>query len=164
VPEALGKARKTLGKDSSANSKSATASLPSTFYRALGKDFAEYQSVLGKEKCSSRHRVMETAPLPSVLGDTRQKSYLCRVSPNTLGKEVTSLLSVYRPALGKGSTSGSLLSGSLSSALGGTRQSLPLCRVPGPQHSAKKLYRCPGIGSLPSAMALTLGKASLCRA
>ena len=33
-----------------------------------------------------------------------------------------------------------------------------LCRVPGPQHSAKKLYRCPGVASLPSALALTLGK------
>jgi hypothetical protein len=33
--------------------------------------------------------VTEAASLPSVLGDTRQRSYLCQVSPNTLGKEVT---------------------------------------------------------------------------
>jgi hypothetical protein len=32
----------------------------------------------------------------------------CRVSPNTLGKEITSLPSVYQPALGKGSTGGAL--------------------------------------------------------
>jgi hypothetical protein len=50
------------------------------------------------------------------------------------------------------------LSASLPSALCGTRQSLSLCRVPQPPHSAKKLYRCPGTGTLPSAMALTLGK------
>jgi hypothetical protein len=98
----------TLGKESSTNSTSATASLSSTFYRALGKDLAECQSVLDKEKWLSRCRVTETAPLPSVLGDTWQRSYLCRVSPNTLGKEVTSLPSVYGPTLGKGSTNGSL--------------------------------------------------------
>jgi hypothetical protein len=59
----------TLGKESSANSTSATASLSSTFYR----DFVECQSVLGKEKRSSRCLVTETTPLPSVLGDTRQR-------------------------------------------------------------------------------------------
>jgi hypothetical protein len=56
--------------------------------------FAECQSVLSKEKRSSRRRVTETTPLLSVLGDTRQRSYLCRVSPRTLGKVVTSLSSV----------------------------------------------------------------------
>jgi hypothetical protein len=42
-------------------------------------------------KKSRRHGagVTETAFLLSVLGDTRQRSYLCRVSPNTLGTEVT---------------------------------------------------------------------------
>jgi hypothetical protein len=42
-------------------------------------------------KKNRRHsaEVMEMASLPSVLGDTRQRSYLYRVSPNTLGKEVT---------------------------------------------------------------------------
>jgi hypothetical protein len=43
-----------LGKDGSANCASVKASLPSTFYRALSKDFAECQTVLGKEKLSSR--------------------------------------------------------------------------------------------------------------
>jgi hypothetical protein len=51
-----------------------------------------------------------------------------------------------------------LMSGSLPSATCGTRQSMPLCRVPETLHSAKNLYRCPGLGSLPSAMVLTLGK------
>ena len=47
------------------------------------------------------------------------------------------------------------LSVPLPSALGGTRQRLFLCRVPRPQHSAKKLYRFPGVPSLPS---VALGK------
>jgi hypothetical protein len=45
-----------LGKKVSANSTSAKASLPSTFSRALGTDFVECQTVLGKEKPSSRCR------------------------------------------------------------------------------------------------------------
>jgi hypothetical protein len=44
------------------------------------KRFAECQGVLGKEKQSLRRRVTETASLPSVTRDTRQRSYLCRVS------------------------------------------------------------------------------------
>jgi hypothetical protein len=44
----------TLGKESSMNCTSATASLLSTFYRALDKDFAECYSVLGKEKVLPR--------------------------------------------------------------------------------------------------------------
>jgi hypothetical protein len=36
----------------------------------------------------------ETMPLPSVLGDTRQRNYLCRVSPNTLSKEVNLSLTI----------------------------------------------------------------------
>jgi hypothetical protein len=55
------------------------------------------------------------------------------------------------------------MSGSLPSALYGTRQSVSLCRVPGPIQSTKNLYRCPGLSFLPSAMVLTLGKAPLCR-
>jgi hypothetical protein len=138
-----------LGKESSANSASAMASLPITFYQALGKNFVECQSVLDKEKWPSRSRVTETTPLPSVLGDTQQRTYLCRVSPKTLGKEVTTLPSVYQPALGKDSTSGALCQ--------------ILCRVSGPEHSTKKLYWCPGVASLPSAPALTLGKEVLCQ-
>jgi hypothetical protein len=55
------------------------------------------------------------------------------------------------------------MSGTLPSAWDGTRQSVLLCRVPEPLHSAKNLYRCPGLGSLPSAMVLTLGKAPYTR-
>jgi hypothetical protein len=55
------------------------------------------------------------------------------------------------------------MSGTLSSAWYGTRQSVLLCRVPESLHLAKNLYRCPGLGCLPSAMVLTLGKAPLCR-
>jgi hypothetical protein len=59
----------TLGKEGSANSASAKTSLPSTFSRALGK-----------EKRPLRRWLTETAALPSVNGDTRQRRYLCRVS------------------------------------------------------------------------------------
>jgi hypothetical protein len=69
VPEAFGEALKTLGKEGSANSASAKPSLSSVFSRALGK-----------EKRPLRRRVTETAALPSVPSDTRQRSYLCRVS------------------------------------------------------------------------------------
>jgi hypothetical protein len=88
--------------ESSANSTSATAFLPSTFYRTLDKDFVECQRVLDKEKRLSRCLV--TSPLPSILGDTRQRGY--QRAP---------------------------LSVSLPSALGGTRQSVLLCRVSRPQ-------------------------------
>jgi hypothetical protein len=75
------------------------------------------------------------------------------VSANTLGKEEC-LPSSTRQRIRQRVP----MSGSLPSALYGTRQSVPLCRVPGPLHSAKNLYRCPGLGSLPSARATTLGK------
>ena len=42
--------------------------------------FAECQGALGKEKRPLRRRLTETADLPSVNGDTRQRRYLCRVS------------------------------------------------------------------------------------
>jgi hypothetical protein len=45
-----------LGKEGSANSTSAKPSLPSTFSRALGTDFAECQTILDKEKPLSRRR------------------------------------------------------------------------------------------------------------
>jgi hypothetical protein len=90
-----------LDKEGSANSTSAKASLPSTFlgHSAQSLPSARWYST----KKSGRHgaEVTETASLPSVLGDTRQRRYLCRVFPNTLGKEVTSLPSAYRRALGK---------------------------------------------------------------
>jgi hypothetical protein len=135
VPEALGKALKTLGKEGSTHSASAKPSLPSTFSRALGKDIAECHEVLGKEKQPSWRRVTETASLPSVRGDTRQRSYLCRVSS---GQH-----SAKNPPAGS--------------------PCQVLCRVLEPLHSAKNLYRCLGLSSLPSAMVLTLGKAPLCR-
>jgi hypothetical protein len=94
----------TLGKERSANCTSATASLSSTFCRALGK--------VGKEKSPSRRQVTVTDPLPSAYGDTRQRlvqwtpqpvpvpralvgtrqmRFLCRVSGGlALGKEPSS--------------------------------------------------------------------------
>jgi hypothetical protein len=68
---------------------------------------------------------METAPLPSVLGDPRQRSYLLAECLSTCTRQ---RIHQRVPLLG-----------SLSSTLGDTRQSLPLCRVPGIQHSANKV-------------------------
>jgi hypothetical protein len=56
------------------------------FLRHSAKRFAKCQGALGKEKQPLRRRVTETASLPSVTDDTRQRSYLCRVPPGTLGK------------------------------------------------------------------------------
>jgi hypothetical protein len=47
------------------------------------------------------------------------------------------------------------MSGSLPSAMYGTWQSVSICRVSETLHSVKNLYRCPGLGSLPS---VALGK------
>jgi hypothetical protein len=111
--------------------------------------------------------------LCQVLGSTRQRKAAVTVPSDGDGvfveclrwhsTKVTPLSSVCRPALDKESVSGVPMSGSLLSALYDTRQSELLCRVPKPLHSAKNLYRCPGLGSLTSAMVLTLGKAPLCR-
>jgi hypothetical protein len=142
-----------LGKESSTNNTSTTTSLPSTFCRALGKVFAECHSVLGKEKPPSRRLISETAPLSSVLGDTRQRDYLFAECPPAYTRQ-------------RGHQRGPL-SVSLPSALGGTQQSLLLCRVPWSQHSAKKLYRCPSFSvecydtdtrQRTSLLSVTLGK------
>jgi hypothetical protein len=44
------------------------------------KRFVECQGALDKEKRPLRRRVTETTSLPSVMDDTRQRSYICRVS------------------------------------------------------------------------------------
>jgi hypothetical protein len=81
----------TLGKERSANWTSATASLPSTFCRALGKEFAECHLTLDKEKSPSRRQVTVTDPLPSVFFGNRQRGQFCRVSAlTTLGKDGSS--------------------------------------------------------------------------
>jgi hypothetical protein len=67
----------TLDKESSANYTSATASFPSTFYRALDKIFAECHLVLSKEKSPSQRLLTATEPVPSVhCIDTRQRVYI----------------------------------------------------------------------------------------
>jgi hypothetical protein len=63
----------TLGKERLANCTSATASLSSTFCRALDKEFTECHLTLGKEKSPSRRQVTVTDPLPSVFFGTRQR-------------------------------------------------------------------------------------------
>jgi hypothetical protein len=117
----------TLGKERSANCTSATASLPSTFCRALGKDFAECHLALSKEKSPSRRQVTVTDPLSSASCDTRQRRILCRVSGGQ--------------ALGKEPSSGPLCQ--------------YLCRVPWQKHSAKMSLLVPRFPSLPSAIVST---------
>jgi hypothetical protein len=73
VSQTLGKGYFTLGKERSANCTSATASLPSTFCRALDKEFVECYLTLGKEKSPSRRQVTVIDPLPSVFFGTRQR-------------------------------------------------------------------------------------------
>jgi hypothetical protein len=70
----------TLDKERSANYTSATASLPSTFCRALGK-----------EKSPSRRQVTVTDPLPNAFCGTRQRGQFCRVfALEALGKDWSS--------------------------------------------------------------------------
>ena len=65
------------------------------------KIFAECQGALGKEKRPLRRRLTETAALPSVNGDTRQRRYLCRVSSWQHSAKPTSLPSASDITLGK---------------------------------------------------------------
>jgi hypothetical protein len=131
--------RVTLGKKRSANYTSATASLPSTFCRALDKDFAECllwhsaKRPILPSVCSRgpRQRLIQWAPppvpVPRALVGTRQRRLLCRVSGGL--------------ALDKEPSSGPLCQ--------------YLCRVPGQQHSAKMSSPVPRFPSLPSAMVST---------
>jgi hypothetical protein len=103
VAEALGKALKTLGRvfvECRTRQRGlGTQCIGKTFFveyffRALDKDFAECQEVLGKEKQPSRRRVTETVSLPSVCRQHSAKNpsaeslcqVLCRVLCMTLGK------------------------------------------------------------------------------
>jgi hypothetical protein len=63
------------------------------FLGHLAKRFAECRRALGKEKQPLRRRVTETAAL-NVPGDTRQRSYLCRVSARQHSTKDPSLPSV----------------------------------------------------------------------
>jgi hypothetical protein len=96
------------------------------------KRFAECQRALGKEKQSLRRRVTETAALPSVPGDTRQRSYLCRVSALCRMCLCRVCTCAECPALGKVA-----LCREPNVTEGGSRQSR-LCRVPDKRHSAKR--------------------------
>jgi hypothetical protein len=55
----------TLSKEVSMTYTSAMASLSSTFCRALGKDFAEFHSILDKKKTLSQRQVTVTETVPS---------------------------------------------------------------------------------------------------
>jgi hypothetical protein len=129
----------------------------------------------------ARHTVHRQSPLCRLLFLGHSAKWFAKCLPESLpsvcltalGKEkqplrrlvteTESLPSICLTALGKESARGVPMSGTLPSAWYGTRQSMLLCRVSEPLHSAKNLYRCLGLGSLSSAMTLTLGKAPLCR-
>jgi hypothetical protein len=145
VPETLGKALKTLGKGF-AECRTRQRGLGT---QCMGKAFFAEYFFSGTRQRKAAVTALVTEAVLSVPGDTRQRSYLCRVS--------------VRQHSAKNPPERVPMSGSLSSAWYDTRQSVLLCRVPETLHSAKNLYRCPDLGSLPSAMALTIGKAPLCR-
>jgi hypothetical protein len=131
-----------LGKEGSAYSASAKPSLLSTFSRALGK-------VVCRVPESTRQRKAAV----TATGDGDGVFAEC---PRRHSAKELPLPSVCLTALGKESARGVPMSGTLSSAWYSTRQSVLLCRVSEPLHSAKNLYRCPGLGS----RYLTLGKES----
>jgi hypothetical protein len=161
------------------NYTSATTSLSNTFCRARGKNFAECQEALDKEKSTSRRHVTTMETLPSATVTLVKGSlfvecllYWHSAKKHPVGTFASSFAERIRRHLAKALSLPSArrtssrqrehqrapLSVHLPSIVGGTRQRLPLCRVSRPQHSAKKLYRFLGVPSLPSAMALTLGK------
>jgi hypothetical protein len=103
----------------------------------LGKEFSSLSSVRRTiTRQRDRQRAPLSVPLLRALGGTWQRLLLCRTGPFV---------------------------SSLPRALGGTRQRLLFRRVLWSWHSAKRLYRCPGVPSLPSDMTQTLGKVPLCR-
>jgi hypothetical protein len=126
----------TLDKESSVKCTSATTSLPSNFYRALGKDFVECHTVLGKVKSSSRRLVTETEPLPSVLSDTRQRvSLFAECPPDYLSAKRSPagpFVSTFAECTRRHSTKGASLLSPEATSLG--KETLPALR---PQHSAK---------------------------
>jgi hypothetical protein len=147
VPEALGKALKTLGKR-----------FAECWSRQRGLDTQCIGKAVFAEYFFSGTRQRKAAITAMGDGDGVFAECLRRHSTKELP-----LPSVFLTALDKESARGVPMLGTLSSAWYGTRQSVLLCRVSEPLHSAKNLYQCPGLGSLPSAMVLILGKASLCR-
>jgi hypothetical protein len=158
VPEALGKALKTLGKI-----------FAECHTRQRGLDiqciskavFVEYFfRALGKVVCRVPESTRQRKAAVTTTGDGGGVFAEC---PGRHSAKEFTLPSVCLTALGKESAREVPLSGTLPSVWYCTRQSVVLCRVSEPLHSAKNLYWCPGLGSLPSAMPLTLGKAPLCR-
>jgi hypothetical protein len=123
--------------------------------------FAECRTTLGKEKQSLRCRVTETASLPSVPGDTRQRIHLCRVLSVRHSTKNPSLLSATgdtRQRIRQRGSPCQVLCRVLGKTLGKacffaecqrhyTRQRtytgaqvLVLCRVLWPGHSVKNLF------------------------
>jgi hypothetical protein len=149
VPEGLGKDLKTLGQAFAECRTRQSLLCRVLFLGHSAKRFAECQTALGKEKLSLRRRVTETASLPSVWPTTLDNESIFAECPWWHSAKIP-----------PGRVP---MSGSLPSARCGTQQNVLLCRVLETLHSAKNLYRCPGLGSLPSAMVLTLDKAPLCR-
>jgi hypothetical protein len=90
------------------------------------KRFAECQRALGKEKQPLRRRVTETAALPSVPGDTRQRSYLCRVSARQHSAKESIFAECHLGHSAKSPPGRVPMSGSLPSVLRGTRPFLTL--------------------------------------
>jgi hypothetical protein len=152
-------------KKSSTNYTFVMVFLPNTFYRALDKNLICRVSdgtrqrkiavmALGNDNwvCAECHRM--TLDKGSLFTECplywhSAKKLLVSSFTKTFAERI-------RWNSAKGSPGGPL-SVPLPNAFVGTRQMLLLCRVSRPQHSAKKLYRCPGVSFLPSCRTLTLG-------
>jgi hypothetical protein len=98
VPEALGKALKTLSKEGSAHSASAKPSLSSTFSRAFSKAFCRVPEALDKAlktlgKEGSAHSASTKPSLPSTFFRAFGKTF-CRGSENTRQRKAAVTVSV----------------------------------------------------------------------
>jgi hypothetical protein len=183
VPEALGKALKTLGKEGSAHSASAKPSLPSNFSRALSKEVCRVPGSTRQRKAAvtapgDGDGVFAECPRWHSPDSTRQRIHQrglhvryfveCFVWHST---KRASLPSVRATTLGKEPISVPRSWFFADCQIAGTRQRL-LCRVSTNRHSAKICSRVfveyhPSAldkeDSLPSVNQLTLGKESLYR-
>jgi hypothetical protein len=77
-----------LGKEGSVHSAWQSLLCRVLFLRHSAKRFAECQGALGKEKQPLRRQVTETASLPSVPGDTRQRSTFAKCLPDSTRQRI----------------------------------------------------------------------------
>jgi hypothetical protein len=166
------------GKQSSTNCTSATASLSSTTLQSVTRYSAKKSYRHGARwRRRSRCRVpqndtwQKAHSLPSVhwVAHSTKKHPVGPFARSVVesirwhSTKAPSLPSARRISTRQRNHQRAPLSVPLPSALDDTRQGSNLCRVSRPHHSAKWLYRCPGVPSLSSVVTMTLSKVPLCR-